>query len=134
MNAPFGPEERKHKVRACVGNGLRPDIYAAFQKRFGIRSVLEFYGSTEGNAVMVNFDFKPGAVGRIPAWAAARFPMALVAFDVDADSHPRDAAGLCRPSAARRGWRTARRNPRRPPLSRRALRRLRRSRRDHAPR
>ena len=62
MNAPVRPEERKHKVRACVGNGLRPDIYESFQKRFRIRSVLEFYGSTEGNAVMVNFDFKPGAV------------------------------------------------------------------------
>jgi fatty-acyl-CoA synthase len=99
MNAPVGPEERKHKIRACVGNGLRPDIYEAFQKRFRIRSVLEFYGSTEGNAVMLNFDSKPGAVGRIPSWAASRFPMALVAYDVDADSHPRDAAGFCRPSA-----------------------------------
>ena len=42
---------------------------------------------------MINFDFKAGAIGRIPAWAAARFPTALVAYDVDADAHPRDAAG-----------------------------------------
>ena len=96
MNAPVRPGERKHKIRACVGNGLRPDIYEAFQKRFGIRAVLEFYGSTEGNAVMVNFDFRPGAIGRIPAWAASRFPMNLIAYDVDADAHPRDAAGFCR--------------------------------------
>jgi len=98
MNSPVRPEERKHKVRACIGNGLRPDIYEAFQKRFGLRAVLEFYGSTEGNAVMVNFDFKPGAVGRIPSWAAARFPMALAAYDIDAETHPRDAAGFARVS------------------------------------
>jgi fatty-acyl-CoA synthase len=98
MNSPVSPQERQHKVRACIGNGLRPDIYAAFQKRFRLRAVLEFYGSTEGNAVMVNFDFKPGAIGRIPSWAAARFPMTLVAYDIDAETHPRDAAGFCRVS------------------------------------
>ena len=100
MNSPERPEERRHKIRACIGNGLRPDIYEAFQKRFGVRAVLEFYGSTEGNAVMVNFDFKPGAIGRIPSWAAARFPMTLVAYDIDAETHPRDSAGFCHISAA----------------------------------
>ena len=100
MNSPARPQERQHKVRACIGNGLRPDIYEAFQQRFGVRAVMEFYGSTEGNAVMVNFDFKPGAIGRIPSWAAARFPMTLVAYDVDAEAYPRDAAGFCRVSGA----------------------------------
>ena len=98
MNAPVRPEEINHKVRACVGNGLRPDIYEAFQKRFRIKAVYEFYGSTEGNAVMVNMDFKPGAIGRIPAWAASRFPVALAAYDIDGDTHPRDEAGFARPS------------------------------------
>ena len=96
MNAPERAAEREHKVRACLGNGLRPDIYEAFQKRFGIRAVYEFYGSTEGNAVMLNMDFRAGAVGRIPGWAASRFPMALAAYDVDADAHPRDAQGFAR--------------------------------------
>jgi fatty-acyl-CoA synthase len=100
MNSPVNPQERKHRVRACIGNGLRPDIYAAFQKRFGIRAVLEFYGSTEGNAVMVNFDFKPGAIGRVPSWAAARFPMTLAAYDIDAEAHPRDASGFAHVSGA----------------------------------
>ena len=99
MNAPERPEEKTHKVRACVGNGLRPDIYSSFQKRFAIKPVYEFYGSTEGNAVMLNLDFKPGAIGRIPSWAASRFPVALAAYDIDADDHPRDAAGFARPSA-----------------------------------
>jgi fatty-acyl-CoA synthase len=98
MNSPERAQERQHKIRACIGNGLRPDIYEAFRKRFRIPAVLEFYGSTEGNAVMVNFDFKPGAVGRIPSWAASRFPVTLVAYDVDAETHPRDADGRCRVS------------------------------------
>ncbi len=100
MNSPTSPDERRHKIRACIGNGLRLDIYEAFQKRFGVRAVLEFYGSTEGNAVMVNFDFKPGAIGRIPSWAASRFPMTLAAYDIDGETHPRDAAGFARMSAA----------------------------------
>ena len=74
MNTPERPRSAEHKFRACIGNGLRPDIYQAFRKRFRIPAVLEFYGSTEGNAVMVNFDFKPGAVGRIPSWAALALP------------------------------------------------------------
>ena len=101
MNAPCGRRSASTQIRACVGNGLRPDIYEAFQKRFGIRAVLEFYGSTEGNAVMVNFDFRPGAIGRIPAWAASRFPMALVAYDVEADTPSARRRRLLPGSAAR---------------------------------
>ncbi len=49
FNAPPSPRDRAHRIRMCVGNGLRPDIFAAFQARFGIRNVLEFYAATEGN-------------------------------------------------------------------------------------
>jgi fatty-acyl-CoA synthase len=93
LNAP--PSDHKHRVRLCFGNGLRPDIFEQFQQRFGIRQVLEFYGSTEGNAVLLNFDSHPGAVGRMPNWAASRFPVKLAAFDVVANEHKRDARGYC---------------------------------------
>ncbi len=59
---PAGP---RHQIRRGVGNGLRPDIFAAFQSRFGIRDVLEFYAATEGNVVLFNFNSQPGAVGRL---------------------------------------------------------------------
>jgi fatty-acyl-CoA synthase len=95
LNTPPGPADRAHKVRAGLGNGLRPDIFARFQRRFAIPHVLEFYASTEGNAVMVNFDSKPGAVGRVPGWAASKFPMRIIAYDVDEHTHPRDPAGHC---------------------------------------
>jgi fatty-acyl-CoA synthase len=96
LNAPPTNLDQAHKIRACIGNGLRPDIFAAFQARFGIRNVLEFYAATEGNAVMMNFDSRPGSIGRIPKWASSRFPMKVVAFDHDSNAPRRDEQGRCR--------------------------------------
>ena len=95
VNAPPSSLDRAHRIRACLGNGLRPDIFEGFQKRFGIAKVLEFYASTEGNAVMLNLNSRPGAIGRIPFWAARRFPMKVVAFDVETNAEKRDAKGHC---------------------------------------
>ncbi|MGD0561624.1 MAG: long-chain-acyl-CoA synthetase [Roseiarcus sp.] len=95
LNAPPGVKDRAHRIRLCVGNGLRPDIFPAFRERFGIRDVLEFYGATEGNVFLFNFDSHPGAVGRLPGWAATRFPIKTVAFDVDEGVERRDARGHC---------------------------------------
>ena len=94
-NAPPSDRDRAHRIRLAVGNGLRPDIFAAFQARFGIRDLLEFYAATEGNVALFNFDSYPGAVGRLPGWAAKRFPIRTVAYDVDANTEKRDAQGRC---------------------------------------
>ena len=32
------------------GNGLRPQIWEIFEKRFNIQRIGEFYGATEGNS------------------------------------------------------------------------------------
>jgi fatty-acyl-CoA synthase len=37
LGVPPGEWETKHRIRFCVGNGLRPDIWQAFQERFGRR-------------------------------------------------------------------------------------------------
>jgi fatty-acyl-CoA synthase len=95
LNAPQSPSDRAHRIRLCVGNGLRPDIFAAFQGRFGIKDVLEFYGATEGNVALFNFDSHPGAVGRMPGWAARSFPVKIVAFDVEQNAAKRNAEGRC---------------------------------------
>ncbi len=95
LNAPPGPQDRAHSIRICVGNGLRPDIFSAFKSRFGIKDIAEFYGATEGNIALFNFDSHPGAVGRLPGWAAKRFPIRLIAYDVDLDQEKRDAEGRC---------------------------------------
>ena len=95
-NSPSGDHDRAHRIRMAVGNGLRPDIFATFQARFAIPEVLEFYAATEGNVALFNFDSHPGAVGRLPRWAARRFPIRTVAYDIDGNVEKRDAEGRCR--------------------------------------
>ena len=93
MNQPPSPADRDHKVRAIIGNGLRPDIWREFQDRFGIETVREFYGATEGNTALMNLENKVGSVGRYPLDAMSNG--ALVRYDVEADDHPRDEQGFC---------------------------------------
>jgi fatty-acyl-CoA synthase len=97
VNSPPNPNETRHKLRAACGNGLRPDLWDAFQKRFRIPKVLEFYAATEGNVSIFNFEGKPGAVGRVPWFVAHRFPIAVVRFDVDKQQPVRNAEGFCEP-------------------------------------
>jgi fatty-acyl-CoA synthase len=95
LNSPPHPGETGHRIRVACGNGLRPDIWEAFQKRFRIPRILEWYASTEGNAVFINFDGKVGAVGRIPKWAERRFSTEIVKFDIDTEQPVRGADGFC---------------------------------------
>jgi len=99
VNSPPHPKERQHKLRVCCGNGLRPDVWTQFQERFQIPHIIEFYAATEGNCTMVNFEGKPGAIGRIPWFVAHRFPTAVVKFDVDKAEPIRGADGFCIPCA-----------------------------------
>src|SRR6201995_2624486 len=69
LNAPSSPLERGHEIRAITGNGLRPEIWREFQTRFDIPRIVEFYGSTEGNVSMLNYDGQVGAVGRGPDYS-----------------------------------------------------------------
>ena len=69
LNAPPHDGEPRHRLRLACGNGLRPDIWDAFQKRFRIPRIVEFYAATEGNVTMFNVEGKPGAI-RPPAAAA----------------------------------------------------------------
>nr|CAD7602800.1 unnamed protein product [Timema genevievae] len=50
LAVPPRPEDTDHKLRLVFGNGLRPQIWSEFTKRFNIPRVGEFYGATEGNA------------------------------------------------------------------------------------
>lgn len=96
LNAALpSPAERRHRLRLCCGNGLRADVWEAFQERFRIPQILEFYAATEGTFSLYNLEGKPGSIGRIPPYLAHRFPAAIVRFDTDANAPVRDAAGLC---------------------------------------
>lgn len=50
LAVPSKKEDSEHNIRIIFGNGLRPQIWGEFVKRFNIPQVLEFYGATEGNA------------------------------------------------------------------------------------
>ena len=94
-NSPPHPLEAKHRLRLACGNGLRPDVWEAFQSRFRIPRIIEFYAATEGNVSMINFDGKPGAVGRLPWFVAHKFPTAIVRFDVKTERPVRGEDGFC---------------------------------------
>jgi fatty-acyl-CoA synthase len=95
LRAPPSAEERQHALRICCGNGLRGDIWQAFAERFRIPRIFEFYAATEGNVSLFNVEGKPGAIGRIPAYLAHRFPVALVRLDREAARPLRNAEGFC---------------------------------------
>jgi len=95
LNAPTHPNETKHKIRICNGNGLRPDIWMDFKTRFRIPKIVEWYAATEGNVTLFNLDGKPGAVGRIPKWLEKRFMTKIVRFDVETGTVVRGPDGYC---------------------------------------
>ncbi|XP_038072181.1 very long-chain acyl-CoA synthetase-like [Patiria miniata] len=66
ISQPPRPDDGKykHKLRYAIGNGLRPDIWEAFQRRFNIGHIAEFYGATEGPYFIVNMDGRLGSTGR----------------------------------------------------------------------
>ena len=95
LNAPPVAHERDHHVRAITGNGLRPEIWRQFQKRFAIPRIVEFYGATEGNVSMLNYDGTVGAVGRVPDYIEHMLPTRVVRFDVEKEIPVRGPDGLC---------------------------------------
>jgi fatty-acyl-CoA synthase len=99
LKAPNSEFESKHRLRLACGNGLRGDVWEAFQARFAIPQILEFYAATEGNFSLYNVEGRPGAIGRIPPLLAHRFPAAIIRLDMDAGIPVRNQDGLCIPCA-----------------------------------
>ncbi len=95
LKAPVSEFESRHRLRLACGNGLRGDIWEAFQARFSIPQILEFYAATEGNFSLYNVEGKPGAIGRIPPLLAHRFPAAIVRVDAELGAPVRKEDGLC---------------------------------------
>jgi fatty-acyl-CoA synthase len=95
VQAPPHARETSHRLRLCCGNGLRPDVWDSFKSRFRIPQILEFYAATEGNISLFNCEGKPGAIGRVPAFLAHRFPIALVKFDPENERPFRNEHGFC---------------------------------------
>lgn len=92
---PHRPSETQHKIRLMFGNGLRPQIWGKFQKRFCIEQIGEFYGATEGNCSLINMDNTPGAVGFTTRILPALYPVSLIKVDECTGEPVRDRYGMC---------------------------------------
>ena len=88
MNQPPQPDDNKNTVQKMIGNGLRPDIWKDFKKRFGIPNVYEFYASSEGNVAFANMMNLNCTVG------FGFNPYAVVKYDVEADEPIKDSNGF----------------------------------------
>lgn len=95
LNSATHPKERAHKIIAGFGNGMRGEVWQPFVGRFGIPHMYEFYGSTEGNVALVNFDGKVGAIGRLPTWLEGKMGIAFIKFDVVEEKPVRGPDGFC---------------------------------------
>ncbi len=95
LHRPYAENETAHRLRLACGNGLAASVWEAFQQRFRIPQILEFYAATEGGISLFNVQGKPGAIGHIPPYLAHRFAPALVAFDFDKGEPRRDENGFC---------------------------------------
>jgi len=93
LNTAPHPDEKNHRLRVAVGNGMRADVWGPFQQRFGVDQVREFYGATEAPGGIFNLTGRVGSVGRLPV--RHLLPARLARYDIEAGQHLRDARGHC---------------------------------------
>ena len=94
-NAPDHPAAHSHKLRLACGNGLSADVWTAFQQRFAVPRILEFYAATESNFSLFNVEGQVGAIGKIPGFLKLRDPVALVRISSKDHQPERGADGFC---------------------------------------
>jgi fatty-acyl-CoA synthase len=95
VHASASRHEQNHRIRMACGNGLSSDVWTAFEARFRIPRIVEFYASTEGGLSLFNVEGKPGSIGRVPPYLAHRYAPALVQFDPEKGEPARNAEGFC---------------------------------------
>uniref|UniRef100_A0A452VAB0 long-chain-fatty-acid--CoA ligase n=1 Tax=Ursus maritimus TaxID=29073 RepID=A0A452VAB0_URSMA len=97
LNQPPREAEHQHRVRMALGNGLRQSIWTDFSSRFHIPQVAEFYGATECNCSLGNFDSQVGACGFNSRILSFVYPIRLVRVNEDTMELIRGPNGVCLP-------------------------------------
>ena len=92
---PKKPVDTQHCIRLMIGNGMRPQIWTEFTKRFQIPQVSEFYGSTEGNVGLINPFNRVGACGCLSVILPFLNPVSLVKIDTNTGEYVKDSNGFC---------------------------------------
>lgn len=65
LDAPADGRDVHHPIRLFIGSGMPTSLWHRVEQRFAPAKVLEFYASTEGDAVLVNIaGDKVGSLGR----------------------------------------------------------------------
>lgn len=90
LNQPVKPEDRRHQVRLIVGNGLRPELWDEFRRRFGNMRIAEFYGASECPLAFIN------VFGVEKTAGFGVFPYAVVEYDEATGQAKRGADGRLR--------------------------------------
>ena len=65
-------------IRYAYGNGLRSDVWLAFQNRYNVGLIVEFYAATEGNTVLMNSTGQLGALGWVPRLFDFLYPVCIL--------------------------------------------------------
>lgn len=91
LNSAPTEQDRNHKVRVIIGNGLRPDIWMEFKQRFAIKHINEFYGASECNLVFTNALNLDMTAGICP------LSYNIVAYDIENDEPVRNNKGFMVP-------------------------------------
>uniref|UniRef100_A0A8C9QVD9 Very long-chain fatty acid transport protein n=1 Tax=Scleropages formosus TaxID=113540 RepID=A0A8C9QVD9_SCLFO len=97
LNQPPREAEQQHCVRMALGNGLRQSIWEEFTSRFHVPQIAEFYGATECNCSLGNFDNKVGACGFNSRILPFFYPIRLVRVDEETMELVRGPDGVCIP-------------------------------------
>ena len=95
VNAPTDPREQDHPIRLFAGSGMPRGIWTRLVERLRPVVAIEFFASTEGNAVLVNLTGeKIGSVGRpLPGGAE----LAVAAWDLERDRMVELGSGFAEP-------------------------------------
>ena len=80
--APPNPGEEHHPVRLFMGSGMPRGLWRRISERFAPAGVLEFYASTEGDAVLVNVTGRKAGCKGQPLPGSAE--VTIAAYDPDA--------------------------------------------------
>ena len=89
VNLPETGDEADTPLHTVIGNGLRPDIWDEFKRRYGLKRVTELYAASEGNVAFANIFNKDHTIGMTTA------EVALVKYDVLDDEIVKNSEGFC---------------------------------------
>ncbi len=90
-NQPPKENDSDNTLKYILGNGMRGDYWVEFQKRFGIKKIIEVYGATEGVGAVANLKGVPGMIGKLTVGGIRMGE--VVKYDIENEKIIRDSRG-----------------------------------------